>query len=273
MDIDQTRLFVNKEAKLKDLLRNITSNELQLCKHASKDFIKLLRADSGGELLQLYVNSSSTCSEIVQAWKVRQPKSGLSYVLTLISVIFSHYHGMYRVDNVDPTVSRALDKFAKLILDEKLDALSKMLTSKDSKLQKAVLLLLASIVRRGSGLASDVANRFDFKLPVFPKLAEYRKRERGVKRKKVTRKAFVGFAMSFLEVGKPGLLRGALSKREMYLGVLRGLGSDDDETVVYVLSTLRDKILKEESIGASWSSECSVRECYFGTVDWYFWEG
>lgn len=264
MELDQTHKFVNKvsnEAKLKELLRNITANELKLCKDASKEFIKLLKGDSGGELLKLYVKSSSMCSEIVQAWKLRQGKSGLSYVLTLVSVILSHYEGMYRVDNVDGVVSRALDKFAKLIVDEKMEDLYKELKSKDPKRQKAVLLLLASIVRRGSGLASDVANRFDFKLPIFPKLAEYRKRERGVKTKKVTRKAFVGFAMSFLEVGKPGLLRGVLTKREMYMGVLRGLGSDDDETVVYVLLTLRDKILKEESLVPP-----GLRSVLFGSV-------
>lgn len=264
MDVEQTPNFVNKvsnEVKLKEILRNITSNELKLCKDASKEFIKLLKGDSGGEFLRLYVKSSSMCSEIVQAWKVRQGKSGLLYVLTLVSVILGHYEGMYRVDNVDGSVSRALDKFAKLIVEEKLDGLCKMLNSKDPKQQKAVLLLLSSIVRRGSGLASDVANRFDFKLPVFPKLAEYRKRERGVKRKKVTRKAFIGFAMSFLEVGKAGLLRGVLTKREMYSGVLRGLGSDDDETVVYVLSTLRDRILKEESLVPP-----GLRSVLFGSV-------
>ncbi|XP_074349561.1 uncharacterized protein LOC141689235 isoform X2 [Apium graveolens] len=264
MDVEQTPNFVNKvsnEAKLKELLRNITSNELRLCKDASKEFIKLLKGDSGGELLRLYVKSSSLLSEIVQAWKARQGKSGLLYVLTLVSVILGHYEGMYRVENVDGSVSRALDKFAKMIVEEKLDGLCKMLNSKDPKQQKAVLLLLSSIVRRGSGLASDVANRFDFKLPVFPKLAEYRKRERGVKRKKVTRKAFVGFAMSFLEVGKAGLLRGVLTKREMYSGVLRGLGGDDDETVVYVLSTLRDRILKEESLVPP-----GLRSVLFGSV-------
>ncbi|KAJ4982288.1 hypothetical protein NE237_033125 [Protea cynaroides] len=34
----------------------------------------------------------------------------------------------------------------------------------------------------------------------------------------------------------------------MYSGVLRGLGSNDDDTVVYVLSTLRDRVLTPESL-------------------------
>ncbi|MED6212918.1 hypothetical protein PIB30_088095 [Stylosanthes scabra] len=54
--------------------------------------------------------------------------------------------------------------------------------------------------------------------------------------------------MSFLEVGKAGLLRWILQQREMYSGVLPGLGNDDDETVVFVLTTLRDRVLVKESL-------------------------
>ena len=76
-----------------------------------------------------------------------------------------------------------------------------------------------------------------------------------------TRKAFVGFAMSFLEVGRPGLLRWVLQQKEMYSGVLRGLGNDDDETIIYVLSTLRDRVLVEESLVPP-----GLRSVLFGSV-------
>ncbi|XP_057475147.1 uncharacterized protein LOC130763274 [Actinidia eriantha] len=82
-----------------------------------------------------------------------------------------------------------------------------------------------------------------------------------MKRKHSTRRSFVGFAMSFLEVGKPGLLRWVLQQKEMYSGVLRGLGNDDDETVVYVLSTLRDRILVPESLVPP-----GLRSVLFGSV-------
>ncbi|GFZ14739.1 hypothetical protein Acr_24g0009290 [Actinidia rufa] len=132
---------------------------------------------------------------------------------------------------------------------------NKELNSKEAKRQNAALLLLAAIVRRGSGLASDVAKSFDFKLPIFPKLAECRRKKFEMKRKHSTRRSFVGFAMSFLEVGKPGLLRWVLQQKEMYSGVLRGLDNDDDETVVYVLSTLRDRILVPESLAGGAAAE------------------
>lgn len=111
-------------------------------------------------------------------------------------------------------------------------------------------------------MASEVAKTFDFKLQGFLKLAEYKKRQQNDKRKKKsTRKAFVGFAMSFLEVGKPGLLRWVLQQKEMYSGVLRGLGSDDDETLIYVLSTLRDRVLIEQSLVPP-----GLRSVLFGNV-------
>ncbi|KAK9706771.1 hypothetical protein RND81_07G150600 [Saponaria officinalis] len=122
------------------------------------------------------------------------------------------------------------------------------INSKDGKRQKAALLLLASVVRRGSLLANEVAKKFDFKMPVVGKLAEYRRKVVvDKKRKYSTRGAFVEFAMSFLEVGKPGLVRSILQQREMFSGILRGLGNDDDVTAVYILSTLRDRVLTHES--------------------------
>ena len=55
------------------------------------------------------------------------------------------------------------------------------------------------------------------------------------------RKAFAGFALLFL--------RWLLQQKEIYFGVIHGLGNDDDdETFVYVLSILQDRVLVEESL-------------------------
>lgn len=255
-------LKLSHEAKLKELLRNLNSAEIKLCSNASKEFIKLLRGHAGGELLRIYVQTSSKLSELLQAWNFQLGKPGLSYVLKLVSTILTHPEGLHNLNDAEGVAnSRALDKFARSIFEEKLGDLYKELNSKEAKRQNAALLLLASIVRRGSGLASDVAKSFDFKLPIFPKLAEYKQKKISTKRKHSTRRAFVGFAMSFLEVGKPGLLRWVLQQKEMYSGVLRGIGSDDDETVVFVLSTLCDRILVPESLVPP-----SLRSVLFGSV-------
>ncbi|KAJ6950483.1 hypothetical protein NC651_004216 [Populus alba x Populus x berolinensis] len=261
--VPKFEIKANFQAKLSELLHRINSNEIKLCKDGTKEFIKLLKSESGGELLRVYVQISSSFTELLSAWKLRAGKNGISYVMSLISVIFSHSEGKYSANDRERIfVSRALDKFARLIVQEKMDGLYKELNSKDGKREKAVLLLMASIVRRGSGLASEVAKTFDFKLQGFLKLAEYKKRQQNDKRKKKsTRKAFVGFAMSFLEVGKPGLLRWVLQQKEMYSGVLRGLGSDDDETLIYVLSTLRDRVLIEQSLVPP-----GLRSVLFGNV-------
>ncbi|KAJ7014998.1 hypothetical protein NC653_004328 [Populus alba x Populus x berolinensis] len=261
--VPKFEIKANFQAKLSELLHRINSNEIKLCKDGTKEFIKLLKSESGRELLRVYVQISSSFTELLSAWKLRAGKNGISYLMSLISVIFSHSEGKYSANDRERiVVSRALDKFARLIVQEKMDGLYKELNSKDGKREKAVLLLMASIVRRGSGLASEVAKTFDFKLQGFLKLAEYKKRQHNDKRKKKsTRKAFVGFAMSFLEVGKPGLLRWVLQQKEMYSGVLRGLGSDDDETLIYVLSTLRDRVLIEQSLVPP-----GLRSVLFGNV-------
>lgn len=236
------------EVKLGELLHKINSVEINLCSAAAKEFIKLLKGNAGGELLRLYVQKSPKLSELLEAWKLRQGKPGVSYVLNLVSAILSHPDGRYEIQGKERSVtSRGLDRFARLVVDERLDDVYKELGSKEGRCVNAALLLMASIVRRGSSLASEVAKKFDFKLAGFSKLSEFKKRQ-PEKRKHSTRKSFVGFAMSFLEVGKPGLLRWILQQKEMYSGVFRGLGNDDDETVTYVLTTMRDRVLTKESL-------------------------
>jgi nucleolar pre-ribosomal-associated protein 1 len=256
---------VSCEAKLKELLHRITSPEIKLCSDATKEFIKLLKSDNGGKFLREYVTGSPKCSELLEAWKLRQGKQGLHYVLQLISALLSHCNGKHKQglndDAESVSVARDLDKFARLIVSDYLNDLYKELNCKDLKRQKVVLLVLASIVRRGPSIASEVAKSFDFKLAGFVALGKIRKRKSEGKKEVLLRKSFVGFAMSFLEVGKPGLLRWILQQREMYSGVLRGLENDDDETVVYVLSTLRDCVLVEESLVPP-----GLRSVLFGSV-------
>ncbi|XP_055805226.1 uncharacterized protein LOC129874030 isoform X2 [Solanum dulcamara] len=259
--------FGNKlvhEAKLKELLRNLTSTDFQLCSDASKEFVKLLKSDSGPEFLSLYIYNSSKCIELEQAWELRKIKTGLYVVFNLISAFLNHSYGKNRVDK-DPKVAvivNVLDKFAKLIVEKRMNDLYKELNSKEAKRQRAALSLLASIARRSSWMAWEVAKSFDFKIPIFGRLAEWKaKKSEGKKKHHSTRKAFVGFAVSFLEVGNARLLRGVLQQKDMYSGVLRGLGNDDDDTVVYVLSTLRDRVLVPDSLVPT-----GLRSVLFGSV-------
>lgn len=246
---------VSVEAKLKELLRNLTSVELQLCLEASKDIIKLLKSESGSEFLRLYISNSPKCIELSQIWESRKGNLGFSNILNLIAAILSHPYGKCQ-NNAE------LDKFARWIVIEKMGDLYKELNSKDGKRQNAMLSLLSAIVRRSSWLAWEVAKDFDFKIPIFGKLAEWKvRRVEGRKKHRSTRKAFVKFAMSFLEVGNARLLRGVLQQKDMYSGVLRGLGNDDDDTVIYVLSVLRDRVLVPESLVPP-----GLRSVLFGSV-------
>lgn len=261
-EISKLVFKASHEAKLKELLHNVNSIEFKLYSDATKEFIKLLRGESGAELLHLYVQSSSKLIELLEAWKLQQGKPGMSYILSLISAILSHPDGKYKLnDRNNIGVSRVIDKFTRLLVEEKLEDIYKELNSKEGKRQNAALSLLASMVRRGAGLAYEIAKKFDFKIQGFSKLAEYKRKNADNKRKHSTRKAFVGFAMSFLEVGKPGLLRWVLQQKEMYSGVLRMLNNDDEETIILVLTVLRDRILTRESLIPP-----GLRSVLFGSV-------
>ncbi|KAI3950333.1 hypothetical protein MKW92_044638 [Papaver armeniacum] len=266
------------EAKLRELLRNLKSVEVKIYSEAAKEFIKLLRGDTGGELLRHYVQASPLCIELEETWNARKGKSEVSKIISLITAVLEHPDGKFiSGDKERLIISQKLDKFARLIIKsessskEEKDGLLKEkksklpdvyeeLKSKEGRRQNAALLLMAAIVKRGVGLASEVAEHFDFKLPVFASLAEYKK-NKVENRKHSTRKSFIKFALSFLEVGNPRLLRWVLQQKEMFSGILRGLGRDDEETVVYVLSTLRDRVLTPDSLVPP-----SLRSVLFGSV-------
>ncbi|XP_057798932.1 uncharacterized protein LOC131014835 [Salvia miltiorrhiza] len=263
--LSEFAIKISHEAKLKELLRNLNSIESQLFTDAAKEFIKVLKSDAGPEFLHSYIQTSSKLVEISQAWESRNGKPGFLHILNLVSAILKLWKDNMGGERGGGDAGRWLDKFARSLIEEKMGDLYKELNSKEAKRQNAVLSLLASVVLRNSHLAWEVAKVFDFKLAVFPKLAEVRLRvkkpDEGRRKIHSTRKMFVRFAMSFLEVGHPRLLRGVLQQKEMYSGVLRGLGNDDEETLVYVLSVLRDRVLVPESIVPP-----GLRSVLFGNV-------
>ncbi|KAL3834336.1 hypothetical protein ACJIZ3_009072 [Penstemon smallii] len=197
----------NKEAKLKELIGNLNSNELQIYSDASKEIIKVLKSDKGSEFIHAYLQTSSNLVEISQAGNFAKVNLHCNS-----SSVGDNY------DNSSVKYCELLDKFARgLIEEEKMRDLYKELKSKVGKGRMLCFYCWHRFLLKGKGSSS-------------------------------TRKAFVGFAMAFLEVGNPRLLRVILQQKDMYSGVLRGLGNDDEETVIYVLSVLRDKVLVPESL-------------------------
>ncbi|VVB00475.1 unnamed protein product [Arabis nemorensis] len=72
------------EAKLRELLHKISLHEIKLCSDAAKEFSKLLKGETGGDLLRLYFYRSPEC------WQLRHGgKQGLSCIFPLIKTILS----------------------------------------------------------------------------------------------------------------------------------------------------------------------------------------
>ncbi|KAL2337191.1 hypothetical protein Fmac_011637 [Flemingia macrophylla] len=87
---NEYHLNIHQEAKLKELLHRLTSPEIKLCSDAAKEFARLLKSETGGDLLREYVHGSPNCSELLEALKLRKDQKGMHYVFDLISVILSH---------------------------------------------------------------------------------------------------------------------------------------------------------------------------------------
>uniref|UniRef100_A0A0E0DIM3 Nucleolar pre-ribosomal-associated protein 1 N-terminal domain-containing protein n=1 Tax=Oryza meridionalis TaxID=40149 RepID=A0A0E0DIM3_9ORYZ len=243
------------KVRLIHILKNLHTAEIKIYSDASREFIELLDGDPEGEVLRVYVQQSPRLVELAEAWRLHREKPGMSYILSLFATVLGHPGGKLRRHGL---VKKSLDGVARMILEdkEKMGDVYLELNSGEFRRQNAALDLLAAIVRRGGGLASEIAKSFDFKMAVLPQLSGVRKkrggRDGGNWKKGTdfgsTRRSFVGFAMSFLEVGNPKMLRWILQQRELYSGVLRGIGDDDTDTIVYILSTLRNNVLVDESL-------------------------
>lgn len=64
----------------------------------------------------------------------------------------------------------------------------------------------------------------------------------------ISRYYFIEFALSFLVVGDPELLRWILQKRPLYAGVLHSLAKDEESTIVQVLTVLQEKVMSPAAL-------------------------
>ncbi|CAN6468946.1 unnamed protein product [Victoria cruziana] len=259
------------EDKLKEVLRNLCFEEPKIVIDASKEFVRLLRGASGEEFLRHYVQASPSCQELWDAWKLQRERSALTRIWLLIATILEHPGGKETLVEsagsrggeitIGPAVKsrhaikKKLDKFARIIVEDKMDDVYAAFSSKETSRKKAALSLMAAVVRRGPGFAHEVVKKFDFSMKAFVELAETRPRKMATKakngetkKKSSSRPAFIEFAMAFLQASDPRALRWVLQKREIYARVLHSLSRDDEKTISFVLYTLQNKVLSAESL-------------------------
>ncbi|KAK7819117.1 hypothetical protein CFP56_040668 [Quercus suber] len=167
----------------------------------------------GGEIprFEIKVTHEAKLNEIL-----RKINSIEIYVKDFIKLLKSELLHLYpRTSNPKDVKRKAiikdLNKFARLLTEEYMVDVQKELDSK------------------------EVTIKFDFKSKAFSKLTEYTLNQK-------EKRAFAGFALLFL--------RWVLQLKEMCFSVIHGLGNDDDddETFMYVLSILQDRVLVEESL-------------------------
>ncbi|KAL2643291.1 hypothetical protein R1flu_010878 [Riccia fluitans] len=224
------------------------------------DMRNAITGKQGENILVSYVLASPQCAELMNIWLAGPASPPAVPLMQLLFEMFKHPlgKGEGQVQERDEDQRRRLmavrlrlDKLARSLVRNRMKDIYSHLSSSQKSRQNAALLLLAAIVGRGRVLAIEIATTFDFTLEALRKLArpprqqkpEYRK---DMILKRPTRFAFVNFAMSFLEVGDPGLLRWILQKRPLYAGVLHNLSKDDETTVVKVLVLFQEVVMAPE---------------------------
>ncbi|CAM6039848.1 unnamed protein product [Sphagnum compactum] len=244
-------------------LASRSSGELEQALH---QFLTLLATPKGSKLLLQYVLASPQCVELVSAWEAGAGATTTAVPLMLVlSQLLRHpigkgqWTGGSGRDLVPKkckglmVVQARLDKLARSIVRTRMKDIYSHLSSSQRSRQKAALRLMASIVLRGRLLAVEVATTFDFTLQALRKIGKASRAplKKGLSQgllSQTTRSYFIEFALSFLVVGDPGLLRWVLQKRPLYASVLHGLASDDESTIIEVLYVLQQKVLSDAAL-------------------------
>uniref|UniRef100_A0A7I4D817 URB1 N-terminal domain-containing protein n=1 Tax=Physcomitrium patens TaxID=3218 RepID=A0A7I4D817_PHYPA len=260
------------DEETQNLAAGLASRQSDELMHALHEFLKVLAVPKrGGKVLRQYVLASPKCVELLSAWELGSGAPTAVPLMLLLSEIFRHPQGKGRTNRVDDrkvrgnsvealqkakalaVVQSRLDKLARTFGRSKIKDMYSHLSSKQRSRQKAVLRLLSSIVLRGKLLAVDVATNFDFTLEALKKLAQHpfkasaNTKTQGLLHQS-TRYYFIEFALSFLVVGDPGLLRWILQKRPLYAGLLHGLAKDEEATIIQVLHVFQEKVMAPASL-------------------------
>lgn len=245
MNDETTRLAAGLASQDGDLLAAIAAMQ------------KAVTGKDGENVLVSYVLASPQCVELMNIW---QAGSGSATAVPLMQLLYHMFrHTLGKVDgyvvNRDSDSQRRfmivnlrLDKLARSIVRNRMKDIYSHLSSSQRSRQNAGLLLLSAMVLRGRTLGTEIATTFDFTLEALKKLARSSKNQKSdfqhdMMFKRPTRYALVEFAMSFLEVGDPGLLRWILQKRPLYAGVLHGISKDPETMMVKVLVLLQEKVM------------------------------
>ncbi|CAD6259524.1 unnamed protein product [Miscanthus lutarioriparius] len=90
MDAWTQPFAVAHKVRLVHILKNLHTSEVKIYSDASKEFIVLLDGESGGEVLQEYVQQSPQLRELIEAWWLHREKPGMAYILSLFAAVLSH---------------------------------------------------------------------------------------------------------------------------------------------------------------------------------------
>ncbi|KAG0562635.1 hypothetical protein KC19_9G161300 [Ceratodon purpureus] len=251
------------DEETQNLAAGLASRHSDELLHALQEFLKLLAIPKrGGRVLRQYVLASPKCAELVSAWELGVGAPTAVPLMLLLAELLRHPRGKGEGKAMSGDRQKAkalvvvqsrLDKLARVIGRGKIKDVYSHLGSKQRSRQKAALKLLSSIVLRGKLLAVDVATGFDFTLEALKKLAQHPFKAAGQNKNEgllhqSTRYFFIEFALSFLVVGDPGLLRWILQKRPLYAGVLHGLAKDGEATIIQVLRVFQEKVMAPASL-------------------------
>ncbi|KAL3696543.1 hypothetical protein R1sor_010619 [Riccia sorocarpa] len=225
---------------------------------ALSDMRNAVLGKDGENILVSYILASPQCAELMNIWAAGAASATSVPLMLLLYEMFKHPLGKGEGQDRDDDQRRRLvpvklrlDKLARSLVRNRLKDIYSHLSSSQKSRQNAALLLISAIVGRGRVLAIEIATTFDFTLEALRKLARPPREQKAEYRKdtilkRPTRFAFVDFAVSFLEVGDPGLLRWILQKRPLYAGVLHNLSKDDENTMVKVLVLFQEVVMAPE---------------------------
>ncbi|XP_055693293.1 nucleolar pre-ribosomal-associated protein 1 [Lutzomyia longipalpis] len=272
-------------SKVPKITENPRRSETGKRKFSVKDFRKKLQGDNfisdfrhfveeakeNPGIIEKYLEAGGQPLEIVTCLG-KIDKAALDQITHILSALQLTLIEILSRGDQYSTVAIAGCRF---LLNKHRNCIESLLESHATNHRKIALKVLTACVTLDSRMGFDVLKLFRVHLHgtgLMERFAKHRKEEIGDPGSSL-RTAFIHFVLAYLVAGNSVLIQNILDKMELIVAVLTDLHYDTPETIVLVLGTLRNYVLKKVSVSKTQKFHLFSAEIVGNLMQLYTWKG
>ncbi|KAJ3040726.1 nucleolar pre-ribosomal-associated protein 1 [Rhizophlyctis rosea] len=202
------------------------------------------------ELVQDYIKGSPECAELFRIWEFQQ-NNQIDKLETVIFDVLAHIIPVLKMTGHRSSGTAIVRN----IIRNHMKAIYRNLSSGKYTVIQSTLRLMVSIAGYTQSTTRELQETFNFTMKPLHKLLSVRKRANEEKKSsrptEDVRTLYIRFILAFLVRGDTGVKKAVLETKDFVSGIFKGMIEDFYETVDFILSTLRSRIIDDQYLGRS----------------------